>query len=104
MAGCAERSQCARRSRKRGKAPNEATAGDQTPHPALSHKGGRDLWVSGAEGSSRAVDQEADAVEWRIFEEPASRLDEYWRVPIAFRVDRVLEVIPVDNGLGGIHL
>jgi GNAT superfamily N-acetyltransferase len=43
-------------------------------------------------------------VEWSIVEEPASCLAEYGRVPIAFRVDRRLEVIPVDAGLGGILL
>jgi GNAT superfamily N-acetyltransferase len=54
--------------------------------------------------SSRAEDREADIVEWHIAQEPAASLAEYGRVPIAFRVDRLLEVSPIDAGLGGILL
>jgi GNAT superfamily N-acetyltransferase len=41
-------------------------------------------------------------VDWQIVEEPVSCLAEHGRLPIAFRVDRRLEVTPVEAGLGGI--
>jgi len=37
----------------------------------------------------------------RIVEQPARDLTEYARIPIAFTVDRLLAVTPIDNGLGG---
>jgi GNAT superfamily N-acetyltransferase len=40
----------------------------------------------------------------RVLEQPVSDLTEYSRIPIAFTVDRILEVTPVDNGLGGLLL
>ena len=40
-------------------------------------------------------------MESQIIEEPVSYLLEYGRLPIAFRVERVLEVILIDGGLGG---
>lgn len=39
-----------------------------------------------------------------VTEEPTSALAEYGRVPIAFTVGEVLEVEPVDGGLGGFRL
>jgi GNAT superfamily N-acetyltransferase len=39
-----------------------------------------------------------------IVEQRVVDLAEYSRIPIAFTVDRVLEVTPVDNGLGGLIL
>jgi GNAT superfamily N-acetyltransferase len=47
---------------------------------------------------------QVDAMESQIIEEPASCLPEYGKLPIAFRVDRVLDVIPIDEGLGGLSL
>jgi GNAT superfamily N-acetyltransferase len=35
---------------------------------------------------------------------PVSDLTEYRQIPIAFTVDRILEVTPIDNGLGGLLL
>jgi GNAT superfamily N-acetyltransferase len=43
-------------------------------------------------------------MESQIIEEPVSCLPEHARLPIAFRVDRVLDVIPIDKGLGGLGL
>jgi GNAT superfamily N-acetyltransferase len=40
----------------------------------------------------------------QICEEPIDRLAEHARIPIAFTVDRVLDVALVDDGLGGIAL
>lgn len=40
----------------------------------------------------------------RINDEPISRLDEHGKIPISFRVDRILEVSTWDSGLGGIGL
>jgi GNAT superfamily N-acetyltransferase len=39
-----------------------------------------------------------------IIEIPASRLDEYARIPIAFEVRSIFDVELQQNGLGGIHL
>jgi GNAT superfamily N-acetyltransferase len=38
----------------------------------------------------------------QIIEQSAFDLTEYGRLPISFTVDRVLEVTPIDNGLGGL--
>lgn len=38
----------------------------------------------------------------RIVEEPLALLDRHYQLPIAFHVDRRLEVVPIDGGLGGI--
>jgi GNAT superfamily N-acetyltransferase len=40
----------------------------------------------------------------QTIEESVSYLTEYCRLPISFRVDRVLEVTPIDGGLGGLTL
>src|SRR5262249_49981091 len=42
--------------------------------------------------------------DYRIIHQPVSNLTEYSRIPIAFTVDRILEVTLVDNGLGGLLL
>ncbi|MDR3632498.1 MAG: GNAT family N-acetyltransferase [Isosphaeraceae bacterium] len=47
---------------------------------------------------------QVNAMEARIIEEPVSCLPECGRLPIAFRVDWVLDVIPIDEGLGGLSL
>ena len=41
-------------------------------------------------------------MQWRLIEEDVSVLEDYQRVAISFRVESVLEVCPVDHGLGGI--
>jgi len=41
-------------------------------------------------------------VGWNVVEESASVLADYARLPIAFRVERRFEVVPVDAGLGGL--
>jgi GNAT superfamily N-acetyltransferase len=38
-----------------------------------------------------------------IVEHPVLDLTEYARIPIAFTVDRILEVTPIENGLGGVN-
>ena len=38
----------------------------------------------------------------RLVEQSVSDLTEYGRLPIAFTVDRILEVTPIDDGLGGL--
>lgn len=43
-------------------------------------------------------------VELRVTEEPISRLDDHARIPIAFRVERILAVSITGSGLGGIRL
>ena len=40
----------------------------------------------------------------RLVEQSVSDLTEYGRLPIAFTVDRILEVTPIDDGLGGLAL
>jgi hypothetical protein len=39
----------------------------------------------------------------QIVEEPVERLAEHLCIPIAFRVESVLDVLPVDGGLGGVR-
>lgn len=41
-------------------------------------------------------------MDWRVVEESPEVLADYARLPIAFRVERRFEVVPVDAGLGGI--
>lgn len=40
----------------------------------------------------------------RLVSEPASRLADYERVPIAFKVEDYLAVVPIKRGLGGLRL
>ncbi len=43
-------------------------------------------------------------MELQILEGPVVDLSRYGRLPISFTVDRILEVTPIDNGLGGLVL
>jgi GNAT superfamily N-acetyltransferase len=40
----------------------------------------------------------------KIVQQPVADLTEYSRIPIAFTVDRILEVTTIENGLGGLIL
>jgi GNAT superfamily N-acetyltransferase len=40
---------------------------------------------------------------FHIVEQPVLDLTEYSRIPIAFTIDRILEVTPIENGLGGMN-
>jgi GNAT superfamily N-acetyltransferase len=43
-------------------------------------------------------------MEYEIIENPVSYLAEYGRLPISFRVERILEITAINSGLGGLTL
>ena len=43
-------------------------------------------------------------MEWELVEEPLGNLAKHGQIAIAFRVDRIFEVVPLADGLGGLAL